>query len=124
MDTRPRTHEELLTLARKVRAAAHDNDSHRLAYARVRLAGALTAHLEAEREALARVPEPRREVLARGQRQLVHLLKELAKPIRAEPRRNHSHIADDLLHALGRQADDEHRYMRTAVATKTGPSQT
>jgi hypothetical protein len=124
MDTRPLNHEELLTLARKVQAAAHDNDSRRLAYAHVRLARALTTHLEAEHAALARVPEPQREALARGQHRLVHLLSELAKPIRAEPRRNRSHIADDLLHALGLQAADERRYMRTAVATKTGPRRT
>ena len=112
MDTRTLTHEELLTLARKVQAAAHDDDSHRLTYARVRLAGALTAHLEAEHEALARVPEPQREVLARGRQRLVHLLTELATPGRGEPRRDRSHIADDLLHALGLQAADEHRSMR------------
>ena len=121
MDTRPLTHEELLTLARKVQAAAHDNDSQRLASARVRLAGALTTHLEAEQEALARVPVPQRQALARGQDRLLDLLSELAKPIRAEPRRTHSHIADDLLHALGLQAADERRYMRTAVATRAGP---
>ena len=112
MDTRTLTHEELLTLARKVQAAAHDDDTHRLTYARVRLAGALTAHLEAEHEALARVPEPQREVLARGRQRLVHLLTELATPGRGEPRRDRSHIADDLLHALGLQAADEHRSMR------------
>jgi hypothetical protein len=121
VDTRPLTHDELLTLARKVQAAAHDNDAHRLAYARVRLAGALTTHLEAEHEALERVPEPQRELLARGRHRLVHLLSELAKPTRAEQRRDHSDIADDLLHALGLQAADEHRSMRTAVATKTDP---
>jgi len=114
MDTRTFTHEELLTLARKVQAAARDHDVHRLARARLRLAGALTTHLEGEHETLARVPQPQRDVLARGQQRLMDLLSELATPIRTEPRRDHAHIADDLLHTLGLQAADEHRYMRTA----------
>lgn len=121
MDTRILTHEELLTLARKVQAAAHDDDSHRLTHARVHLAGALTTHLEAEHEALARVPEPHREALARGRHRLMHLLTELATPIRTEPRRDHSHIADDLLHALENQAADEHRHMRTESRQDEAP---
>jgi hypothetical protein len=47
--TTAHTHEELLTLARKVQAAASDGDSDRLERASVKLYDALLAHVGAER---------------------------------------------------------------------------
>ena len=49
---RPLTHEQLLTLARKVQAAAHDGELVRLEFSRLRLVEELAAHFEAEHEAL------------------------------------------------------------------------
>lgn len=112
MDSPPLMHEQLLTLARKVQAAAHDADSERLEVARLRLVEALTAHLEEERDALARLPEPRREELARGQRQLMDLLQRLAQSAPGEPHPECSHVADELLICLGLQAGDERRSLR------------
>jgi hypothetical protein len=112
MDTPPLTHEQLLTLARKVQAAAHDADPERLEFSRLHLVEALTAHLDAEHEALSRLPEPQREVLARGQRGLVDLLGRLAQPAQGQPLPNWSHVADELLDYLGLQAGDERRSLR------------
>jgi hypothetical protein len=118
MDTAPLTHEQLLTLARKVQAAAHDNDPERLESSRLRLFEALTAHLDAEHDALSRLPEPQRDVVARGQRRLVDLLGTLAQPAQGQPLRTWSRVADELLDSLGLQAGDERRSLRADIAVK------
>ena len=109
---RPLTHEQLLTLARKVQAAAHDGELVRLEFSRLRLVEELAAHFEAEHEALSRLPEPQGAVLAQGQRRLVDLLGRLARPAKGQPLPHWSHAADELLDCLGRQAGDEHRFLR------------
>ena len=76
--TTARSHEELLTLARKLRAAAADGDPDRVEAASLKLYDALLAHLDAEQPELRRLPPPELRVLARGQRRLLDELAELA----------------------------------------------
>jgi hypothetical protein len=100
-----------MTLARKVQAAAHDADSVRLELSRRRLVEELAAHMEAEHDALSRLPAPQREALAQGQRRLMELLGGLAQP--GQPLPHCSRLADELLEHLGLQAGDEHRSFRS-----------
>lgn len=76
--TATRSHEELLTLARKLRAAAADGDPDRVEAASLKLYDALLAHLGTEQPELRRLPPPELRVLARGQRRLLDELAELA----------------------------------------------
>ena len=72
------THDELLTLARKVEAAASDLDQDRLETASLKLYKALREHLDAERSDLVRLPPPETRLLTRGQQRVLDELAELA----------------------------------------------
>lgn len=76
---RPRVlgHEELLTLSRKVAAAASDGDQSRVAVGARRLADALNEHLDAERHALLTAPVAQRPALRAGQDRLRELLDDI-----------------------------------------------
>lgn len=114
MDTSTLTHEQLLTLARKVHSAAHDADPHRLDFSRRRLADALTAHLEAEYDALVSLSAPRREALLRGQQQLAALLDQLAPSDERSLAAGQSAVADQLLNLLLHQSGAERRALQQA----------
>jgi hypothetical protein len=103
-------HEALITLARKVCAAADDGDPVRLERAAVHLLDALTSHLSDEAIAMAALPPVEARGLQRGQRHLLSLAaKVVEEAARGCVRRlgycsNHS---EDLLAQLMLQARDE-----------------
>ncbi len=107
--TTVRTHEELLTLARKLRAAAQDGDPDRVENASLKLYDALLAHLSAEQPDLGRLAPPELRVLTRGQQRLLDELAEVAArahmhgPCRCAVR------AEDVVARLFLQAADERR---------------
>ncbi len=72
------THAELMTLVRKVEAAAADGDSDRLEAASLKLYDALLAHIGAEHPDLVHLPPPDVRLLAKGQRRVLDDLAELA----------------------------------------------
>ena len=63
----PLSNEDLLTLARKVEAAAHDRDPDRLLGAAQGLLDALVEHLNVERSELVRLRSAGKQRLRRGQ---------------------------------------------------------
>lgn len=67
----PLRHEALLTLARKVQAAAEDGDIHRLEQAASYLLDELAPHVLDERTALVTLAPSEERMLARGQAHLV-----------------------------------------------------
>jgi hypothetical protein len=102
----PLGHEELLTLARKVEAAASDGDRGHLDSAAGRFLDALTHHLQAERVDLAELPSEDGTILVRRQQQLLDLAVELtAAARRLEPRQCES-LASQLVATLGLTAND------------------
>jgi hypothetical protein len=106
-DTPLLTHEQLLTLARKVQAAAHDRDQHRLDAAYLRLLDALHTHLDAEHDALRCLSQDKQRVLARGQRRLMALLAKVSPQAQRQSPCSCAQIADELLARLALQASDE-----------------
>jgi hypothetical protein len=107
--TAAHTHEELLTLARKVQAAAEDGDRDRLEGASLKLYDALLAHVGAERPDLRRLPPPELRVLARGQRRVLDELAELASRAHMIGACHCATRAADLVARLFLQAADERR---------------
>jgi hypothetical protein len=73
----PLDHEALLTLARKVDAAASDNDAERLRRAAEHLLGALTTHVRAEASDINHLPTTRARSLRHGQQRLLDLAAEI-----------------------------------------------
>ncbi len=84
-DDRPLDHEALLTLARKVEAAARDDDHERLTVAVQRLSDALVDHLSAERPQLARLPPGPGHLLEDGQERILELLADIARVVAQSP---------------------------------------
>ena len=76
-------HEGLLTLARKVQAAAEDGDIRRLEQAASYLLDELTIHVLDERTALVALTPNKERMLARGQARLVSDAAALAEGISA-----------------------------------------
>jgi hypothetical protein len=103
----PLGHEELLTLARKTVAAAHDGDRERLESAALRLFDALMDHVDAERVELLRLPPGDGRLIARGQERVVNLLADLAFSVTAGGACQCEALAEQLLAHLALQADDE-----------------
>lgn len=103
------THDELLTLARKVEAAASDRDRDRLEVASSKLYGALLEHLGTERVDLLRLPPPQMRRLAPGQRRVLNELAELVSQAHAPGPCRCADRAADLAARLYLQAADEHR---------------
>jgi hypothetical protein len=109
-------HDQLLTLAFKTQAAAHDGDRDRLKADTLKLFAAFTEHLLSERPALLRVSPGDARILLRGQQRIVDLLIELA----VYAARNSGEcccdrLADTLLAELTLQADDERRHLVAAA---------
>lgn len=101
------THDELLTLARKLHAAATDGARDRVEAASLKLYDALVAHLGAEQPDLRRLPPPELRLLARGQRRLVDELAELAARAHMGGPCHCTTGAEELLARLSLQAADE-----------------
>ena len=102
------THEELLTLVRKVAAAADDDDHERLEIAVPRLFAALLHHVADElRDLVALDPAECRRML-RGQQRILELLVDLALASETEGQRC-ERIAQQLLAELTVQAEAERR---------------
>lgn len=107
----PLGHEELLTLARKVRAAADDSDPERLTQAARRFSTALDRHLRDEALPLSRMLPADARLLKKGQGRIcalaASLLEDASKgcPV---PNRACRARADELLALLSLQARDEH----------------
>jgi hypothetical protein len=112
--TRAHTHEELLTLARKVQAAASDGDSDRLERASLKLYDALLAHVGAERPDLVRLPPPELRVLTCGQRRVLDELAELAARAHMSGPCHCATRAADLVARLSLQATAERRALAHA----------
>lgn len=114
----PLGHEALLTLARKVRAAAADSDPERLPAAR-RFSVSLDRHLQAEAGRLNRMVPAEARLLKRGQDRIRALAADLvddAGPGRPVPRRGVRARAEELVALLSLQARDEHHALdRPAV---------
>lgn len=104
-------HEGLLTLARKVHAAADDGDPARMDRALHDLEHFLGAHLERERPALARIVPADARLLRRGQERLSGCARALAADAAARcpdaPQRCTAR-AEELVALLALQARDEH----------------
>lgn len=101
----PITHEDVLTLARKVAGAAHDEDHDRLEVAVPRLFEALLHHVGDElRDLVALEPAERRRML-RGQQRILDRLMDLA----LASGQDCESIAQLLLAELTVQADAERR---------------
>lgn len=105
-----RGHESLLTLARKVHAAAVDDDVPRLGRATQQLSEALAVHLDNEAVAMLRLSPAEARVLRRGQLRLAVATQALSADAargcpgpagRCAPR------AEELLALLALQAEDE-----------------
>lgn len=112
-------HEALLTLARKVHAAAGDGDAVRLKLAARRLLDALGDHLRDESVDLARLVPAEARILARGQTRLLALADELVTDAsRGCPSQPMvcANRAEDLLARLVLQAKDERMAWHDAAA--------
>jgi hypothetical protein len=106
------THDQLLTLAEKTRAAARDHERDRLEASIVRLFQALTDHLRAERPDLMDVAHGGAYQLERGQQHIIDLLIELAATAAANPSDCRcNRLADSVLTELRIQADSERRHL-------------
>ncbi len=109
-DTRPALpHDALLTLARKIEAAAPDGDRVRLEHAARRLLDELVHHVTAERGALLHVPPAEHRLLARGQQRIVDLIVDLARATTTPEPCACDDVADLVYSLLTLQADDERR---------------
>jgi phosphopantothenate synthetase len=108
----PLCHEALLTLARKLEAAAADDDRDRVEHAASRLLGALVDHIRAEKAEIAEMGEldpDRARDLVRGQERIVDHLVPLAAGARDADLSVVDGLALRLIAELSLQADDERR---------------
>lgn len=105
----PLTHEDLLTLARKVEAAAHDGDRERLETATLHLFEGLVTHVGAERASLLALAPAESRLLERGQQRVVELLVELAADVQMPGPCRCEAVAQELLARLSLLAADEPR---------------
>ncbi len=107
--TEAHTHDELLTLARKMEAAAADGDQSRLEAATVKLFDALREHIGAERPDLRRLPPPEARHLAEGQRRVLDELAALTAGGSSPGLCDCAARAADVVAGLYLQAADEYR---------------
>ncbi|MCU4186020.1 hypothetical protein K6U06_16745 [Acidiferrimicrobium sp. IK] len=108
---RPLDHEALLTLARKVCAAAYDADPSRMASAAKHFSDAFGRHLLVETVALGRVTPREARILRKGQERICALASELAVSAGRHcqrPQHDCESRAQQLLALLTLQARDEH----------------
>lgn len=114
----PLGHEALLTLARKVRAAAADTDPERLELAARRFSVALDRHLRAEAGPLSKVVPAEARLLKKGQDRICALAADLlAEASRGcpVPGRDCYARAGELVALLSLQARDEHHALDPAA---------
>jgi hypothetical protein len=105
------SHEDLLTLARKVNAAAQDRDPDRIRVAGLKLFEALVDHLAHEAAVLVRLPSAEANSLRRGQWRLVDTVADLAGSA-ALPDGQHTQArAEELIALLELQARDERLHL-------------
>lgn len=109
-------HEELLTLARKVRAAAEDGDEPRFREASERFHVELERHLHSEYHDLLALPDPERSELVAGQQELREMAEALAGANPACPGVSHAWPARLMVGQLQYQRSQERR----ALATRFG----
>ena len=103
-------HEALLTLARKVHAAALDNDPQRLQQAALHLIETLAVHVRDETPALLGLAPPQARILGRGQQRLLSEAKDLASEAAGgctQPPERCRNRTEELLALLVLQARDE-----------------
>lgn len=115
----PLGHEALLTLARKVRAAAADTDPERLQRSARRFSFALDRHLRAEAAPLSRAVPAAARRLIEGQERISDLaaaLVEFAEGSGPVPRRDSTALAEELVAFLSLQARDEHHALDRSAA--------
>lgn len=104
------THEHLLTLANKVRAAVEDRDLDRLRPAAWRFFDGLVEHLDEETPVLLRSVPADSRVLRRGQLRLVGTASDLLRSAeRSADECDCEPLADLLIAELSLQAADERR---------------
>lgn len=115
----PLGHEALLTLARKVNAAAADTDPYRLREAARRFTIALDRHLQAEAAPMNRMVPAEARLLRKGQERICDLaaalLEEAGRDCPASPRDCRSR-AEELVAFLTLQARDEHHALDRPAA--------
>lgn len=115
----PLSHEALLTLARKVRAAAADTDPERLSQAARRFSIALDRHLQAEAGPLNRMAPAEARLLKKGQERICGLAAALIEeagrgcPV---PHRDCRSRAEELVALLSLQSEDEHHALDRPAA--------
>lgn len=113
------SHDQLLTLANKTRAAALDAETDRLEAAALRLLEALAEHFCVEHVALLRVPPGEARALERGQQRLLTDLAELVELATTVARHPGScdcaRLADNVLAELTLQVDVERRHLIAVV---------
>jgi hypothetical protein len=105
----PLCHEALLTLARKLEAAASDGDRDRVETTARRLLGALIDHIRAEKADLALLDPDQERELARGQQRVVDHLVPLAVDVQNADLSHWDGLARRLVAELSLQATDERR---------------
>ena len=109
-------HEALLTMARKVRAAAEDRDWARYHDEVARLERELQLHLASEAHDLTRLPEPERHRLEVGQEELLGLVEELAALEAEVPGTSLAIPTSRFVAALAYQREQERRALTTIAA--------
>lgn len=108
--TKPLDHEALLTLARKVRAAASDADPDRMERAAKHFTDALDRHLQSEILALGRATPAEAQMLKQGQDRIYALASRLVSDASSgcyRPGRDCKSRAEELVALLSLQARDE-----------------
>jgi len=103
-------HEALLTLARKIHAAALDDDPQRLEQATLYLFDALASHLRDETVAMTTLSPAQARILERGQQRLLALAAELVDEAASgctQPPERCRRCTEEFLAFLALQARDE-----------------
>ncbi len=114
---RPPTHEHLLTLANKVKAAAEDGDVERLRSAAWRLYDGLIQHLDAESFVLMHTPPGPGRFLRRGQRRILDTAGAILRDTELRDGECRCQKLAELLAAeLSLQAEDERRCLLEPVS--------
>lgn len=110
-----RDHEALLTMARRVRAAAQDRDWERFSAEARRFRAVLEAHIESEAHDLSRLPDPERHRLEVGQDELLGLAAGLVGLPGELPGTSLSVPASRLVASLAYQREQERRALANAA---------
>lgn len=116
------SHDDLLTLARKVEAAAADGDRERVLYTAAHMFDHLREHIAAERANLHRLAPRDERLLGHGQRRVADVALELAIAAETAPEECRCEtLALELLALLEEQADDERLAGVPPIGTALAP---